>query len=272
MNSLHCQSLLLVAALLLDALIAPVSAAPVSTANGANKASPHPDLSGWWGTDLEAFSKDVVSDLFGSPPPLKPEGLARYQTMLERIKSGGDLSADLGPGYYCKPYLFSGFMVLGPEVEFEFLFTPKRVTITTEFGNLWRVDLSGRPLPEAVDESPMGTSVGHWEGQTLVMETTGLSSRAQVIAIANVAQLGRNARSIQRFHLKSSDILQVDSELVAPDALTAPYRMTSYFRRDAGHVPHDFSLCQENDRSIDPDTGKQRFDMQPPEDLPPPPR
>jgi hypothetical protein len=44
------------------------------------------------------------------------------------------------------------------------------------------------------------------------------------------------------------------------------------YHRDRGHVFVDDLSCVEDDRSIDPVTGKQRFDLTPPADLPPPPR
>jgi hypothetical protein len=58
---------------------------------------------------------------------------------------------------------------------------------------------------------------------------------------------------------------------VAPDALTGPSKTTLAFRRDRDHVFHEASHCAQDDRSIDPKTQRQRFDLTPPADLPPPP-
>jgi hypothetical protein len=38
--------------------------------------------------------------------------------------------------------------------------------------------MDGRPLPKNPDPTWMGYSVGHWEGDTLVVETIGLNDRA----------------------------------------------------------------------------------------------
>ncbi|HET8699396.1 MAG TPA: hypothetical protein VFO94_18055, partial [Gammaproteobacteria bacterium] len=81
------------------------------------------------------------------------------------------------------------------------------------------------------DESHEGTSVGHWEGDTLVI-----------------------ARRV-----------------VAPDVLRAPSDTTLVYVRDTDHVFHEASHCVSDDRSVDHTTGRQKFDLTPPADLPPPP-
>jgi hypothetical protein len=48
-------------------------------------------------------------------------------------------------------------------------------------GTLYReVFLDGRPLPEIVNPTWMGYSVGHWDGDTLVIESTGFNNRTWI--------------------------------------------------------------------------------------------
>ena len=55
---------------------------------------------------------------------------------------------------------------------FELLFTPDRVTVFYEvFGSLRRIPFAIRATPFDALPSAMGTSNGHWEGDTLVVET-----------------------------------------------------------------------------------------------------
>jgi len=65
--------------------------------------------------------------------------------------------------------------------------------------------------------------------------------------------------------------LQVDTVITAPKLFTGPYETSFEYKRDRNHTPEQTTICVPNDRSIDPTTGKQRFDMTPPVDLPPPP-
>jgi hypothetical protein len=154
-------------------------------------------------------------------------------------------------------------------VNFEFLFTPGRVTITNEGGLIRRIFTDGRALPANPAPSNSGTSVGHWEGQTLVIETTGISPDAPV---ARFGTIGRNARIIEHIRLKQADILETEVETVAPDLFTGPDRRTYLSGRVPGkQAPEDAFFCNERDRSYDSKSGKERFDMTPPADLPPPP-
>ena len=59
----------------------------------------------------------------------------------------------------------------------EVLFTPGRVTMLGESdGNrLRRIYTDGRPHPKDVEETFHGHSTGHWEGNTLVIDTVGMT-------------------------------------------------------------------------------------------------
>jgi hypothetical protein len=178
---------------------------------------------------------------------------------------GGD------PKRWCRPPQFVGYN--GGFVDMvEVLFTPGRVTLTSEMGLIRRIYTDGRALPPDPEPSNMGTSIGHWEGNTLVVETIGLNPESLFPGIAPGApKIGRDARVSERISLKDPNTLQIETTLVAPDILTAPDKRTRSYARAPRHVLREVTFCADNDRSIDPNSGKQRFDMTPPADLPPPP-
>jgi hypothetical protein len=225
-----------------------------------------PDFGGWWYLDLDPHDVAKSLGIVFAPylPVLKPE-LAERAKALQTL-ADPDAAQETRPGY-CSPMVFTGFNG-GFEDSVEFLFTPGRVTITSELGLLRRVSLY-RPLPADAEESAMGTSVGHWEGSTLVIETTGLDRNGFLM---NGVKIGPGARIVERVSLKDKDTLEIARRVVAPEVLTAPSEMTLVFLRDRDHVFHEASHCAKDDRSIDPDSGRQRFDLTPPADLPPPPR
>lgn len=165
---------------------------------------------------------------------------------------------------YCLPPHFIGS--LASEGAVEFLPTPGRLTILDEMGLVRRIALD-QPLPPEPLETNAGTSAGHWEGETLVVETTGFDSDQQL----NGEKIGRGVRSVERIRLKEPDVLQIELLLTVPDLFSAPYEHTFIFRRDPDHQFADASHCKSYDRSFDPVTRKDRFDLTPPPDLPPPP-
>jgi hypothetical protein len=218
-----------------------------------------PDWSGWWA--LRPIPENSPGAV---PPPMRPEDLARLRAA--RVTP----DADADPGRFCRPEQFVGVNVR-PAPSIEFLFTPGRVTLTNELGVVRRIYTDGRQLPPDTEDSNMGTSIGHWEGKTLVVETTRINPRARFPdPNPGALPIGRNAKVMERITLKG-EYLELAVVVTAPDILTAPYARKYSFVRDPKTFPQELVICAENDRAIDAATGTQRFDLTPPADLPPPP-
>jgi hypothetical protein len=270
-------------------------------AAGKTTAARVPDLSGWWLVEMggnrppsgpassspnasagtraatpganvsRSASAPDARFVFGQPP-FKPEykELARKYAAYEM----GELK-EKPPGTKafktCGQFRFSGLFIADAEAALEFLTTPGRITITDELGQLRRIYMD-RKLSAELDETYAGTSVGHWEGQTLVIETAGMNRHNQFLVLAGGIPIGAGAHSVERLSLIAPDLLQVESVVTAPDALTEPYKVVTRLRRDRDHTPHEFSYCNDSDRYLDPSSGAIFFDLTPPGDLPPPPK
>jgi hypothetical protein len=219
-----------------------------------------PDWSGWW-----AMRPVAENSFRAAPPPMmKPEDLAK----LRAARATPDAHAD--PGRFCRPEQFVGVNVR-PAPSVEFLFTPGRVTLTNELGAVRRIYTDGRAFPAEIEDSNMGTSIGHWEGQTLVVETVGINPEARFPdPNPGAIPIGRNAKVRERIGL-NGEYLEIDVVVTAPDILAAPYARKFSFAREPKKFPQELVICAESDRAIDSATGTQRFDLTPPADLPPPP-
>jgi hypothetical protein len=129
----------------------------------------------------------------------------------------------------------------------EFHFTPGRLTIISESGPTVRriyIDPKLRPHDEE-DLGPRftGTSIGHWEGETLVVETTGISPRSQLIATVSTSG---EAQVTERIQLKDPTHLQIDTVVKDPGVLKAPWSYSRLYDRQATHMLED--VCLENNR------------------------
>ncbi|OJY71237.1 MAG: hypothetical protein BGP16_11675 [Sphingobium sp. 66-54] len=249
--------------------LAPFAALPLlalaGTAQAQSDAAGRPDLSGWWLWDNPHDGEP--SPLADAPFKPGSETAKTIALIKETLKQANlpDL-ADLGIDQRrenCKPPRFDGFNG-GFTEAVEFLLTPGRLTITNEAGLIRRVPLDGSTLPETVEESNAGTSVGRWEGRTLVVETIGTRASGAFIPF------GKGAHFTERITLRDADRLEIALHIVAAEVLERPYDKTIAYTRDRGHVFQEYTACVDNDPSFNPKTGRPELDLTPPADLPPP--
>src|SRR5262245_13334518 len=177
----------------------------------------------------------------------------KYGDVLGGRGGGGGAWRDLGGGF-CDPYggaaNFSGRTAGGPESTMEILFTPGRVTISTDHGMIRRIYTDGRPAPKDPFPTLTGTSIGRWDGDALVVETTGLSPKTVIAGVP----AGNGFKIEERLYLDAGGALHMDGTITAPEALTGPYRYTQTYSRlpDRNYVMGQFVTdCDAGDRSID---------------------
>jgi hypothetical protein len=197
-----------------------------------------------------------------TPQGFKPDVVARCRQALQQ--QGDEVRGRI----FCQQQPFMGRPPTGAGGAFEILFTPGRVTMAIESGLVRRIYMRDEPPAGSLDESRSGTSIGRWEGATLVVETTGLDPNGPIVPGST---LGPGAHVLERFSLVDADTLRIESTLVAPAVLTTPLALQQQYRRARDRTFTDFDRCVEGDRSFDRTAGHDRFDKTPPADLPPPP-
>ncbi len=220
-----------------------------------------PDWGGTWGAPRQSLLDSTAA----LQAALKPAGLAAYNSY--RGKALAD-ELDIRQTY-CRALTFGGFSG-GFRGNIEFLFTAGRVTVISEAGLVRRLYTDGRALPTTPEPTDGGTSVAHWEGETLVVRTIGLRPDAYAFNVPGT-MVGEGASVTERMFLKDAATLQVDATLDAPELLERAVMVSFRYERARDVAMSSYSPCPEYDRSVDPVTGHQRFDMTPPADLAPPP-
>src|SRR3989441_7172138 len=127
-----------------------------------------PDLSGMWARDGDdRYYNNAAADL--KPADVKPWAQALYQ---RRLPEFGTNSMEV----QCLP--------LGPAAvttsffDFKFIQTPSLIVILIEDLTYRQIHMDGRKLPKDPNPSWMGYSVGRWDGDTLVVESSGFTERA----------------------------------------------------------------------------------------------
>jgi hypothetical protein len=187
-----------------------------------------PDWSGVWNPKVT----DQDAQVRTNPPPWNPKAAGEIARMFAEEKGGNPRPLFVD----CLPEGMPSWMLITHNA-MEFAFTPGRVTILGESdGNrLRRIYTDGRPHPDDPDPTFHGDSIGHWEADTLVVDTVAILPEVY-LAVSEAAGVPNNGdmRVIEHIHLVGADILHDDLEITAPKILTAPWKTTRiYFRQRA---------------------------------------
>jgi hypothetical protein len=131
--------------------------------------------------------------------------------------------------------------IMGQPYPMEFLLTPGLVTIVIEaYTQVRHIYTDGRPLPADPDPKFHGTSIGHWEGDTLVAETVGFSPQTD---LGQATPHSDKMKIIERF------------KLTDPEALASPFTSTRMLKRHRGWTIAEY-ICEENNRNFVDANGK----------------
>jgi hypothetical protein len=99
---------------------------------------------------------------------------------------------------------------------------PGRVLMFFEEQHIWReIWTDGRPLPKDPDPSWLGYSVGHWEGDTLVVETVGFNDKEWVDLYGNPRT--PTTHLTERYRRLNHDTLEQQIIIEDPTVYTKPW-------------------------------------------------
>jgi hypothetical protein len=204
-----------------------------------------PDWSGIWTLD---FPKP--GDAAPEQPSLTPSAAAELKTLENEEAKNEEPPTESAN---CVPPGMPQIMFQPYDVEF--LFTPGRVTIIQEaYMQVRRVFTDGRGHPADLDPTFNGNSIGHWEGDTLVIDTTGIGHRLPLGF--NRLNHGPNLHVVERIRLASPDTMEDRMTLTDPEVLAKPWHTVHTFTRHRELDQLEF-ICEENNRNpIDEKTGQ----------------
>jgi hypothetical protein len=165
----------------------------------------HPDFTGVYG--------NAGLPQGATPPALKP-GAEKFQV----VRTANDIRGrttlvqecvPLGiPQTYITPY------------PWQFIQTPKMMIQVFEYPNAIRfIPLDGRPLSPDPDPAWMGTAVGRWEGDTLVIESAGYNDKTEVHGFLHTESL----HVIERFKKLENGSLQYEVTVEDPNVWVRPW-------------------------------------------------
>ena len=124
---------------------------------------------------------------------------------------------------------------------------PKRVAILFEAWNTFIVVPLDRDHPKDPDPTWMGNSVGHWEGDTLVVDSIGFNDKTRLDTIGHPHS--DELHVIQRFTRSDPMHLAYEVTVDDPKAYTRPWTNKRVFTLKPKWELMEYS-CEENNKEI----------------------
>ena len=207
-----------------------------------------PDLQGQWGGaggDNNSYLEDheyvdvttpaqesFVSDPADGRVPYTPWALAKRKEIQAGLARGWP--GETGERLHVSP---GSFCVFNTPV---FSFDPQEIVQRPGYvimlnDETYRViPTDGRPAMSQNVKSWLGTSRGRWEGDTLVVEVTGLNGRGWFDSTGQF--YSENTRMIERWRLVDANTIDYEVTIEDPTIYTRPWKM-NFPKRRAGTAP-----------------------------------
>lgn len=207
-----------------------------------------PDLSGVWDhprtADLTRATDECGSITKGCKhvPPASlsftPLGLARWNDKESHV----DWTARCLPWGYTRSW--------GTEYPVEIVQTPQRLAIMFESNNAYKIiPTDGTRMPKSVEPSWWGVSRGHWEGDTMVVETRGFNGMTYLDTAEHPH--GEQLQVVERFRMIDKDHMAREVTITDPDYYEKPFQyMGTLVRMKPGTELMEF-VCMENNKWLE---------------------
>src|SRR5262245_15196902 len=170
----------------------------------------------------------------GGELPYKPEALATRKENRENwLTKDPEIKCYL-PGVPRATYMPYPFQILQ---------SPKALFFAYEYAGAVRNIYLNDPGPPPVD-SWMGQSVGHWEGETLVVDVRGFNDQTWFDRAGNFHSDALHV--VERYTRTSPDIIQYEATIEDPKVFTRPWKMSMplYRRQEKNAQLLDFKCVE----------------------------
>ena len=169
----------------------------------------------------------------GASPTLKP-GAEKY-----RVSRGPQ---DTGATSDCLPLIPPNSF--GVPYEFQFIQNKDYLVILHEYPGTFRIiPLDGEPHPVDPDPAWLGDSIGHWEGDTLVIDTIGYNDKTEISGYRHTEAL----HTVERL-TRVAEGVEYELTIEDPNVFAAPWKVNRSFRFVDAPQKRIFEFVCENNR------------------------
>ena len=230
-----------------------ISAATVAAGAGTAHAQaiytppPGQNFEGVW---LLQGDHSVIRTIDGRLPPMTAAAAARYAAAVKSRRAG---KADFDTIQTCKPHGFP--RILFAAYPIEVLQEPKQITFIHEIHHMPRMVYLDMNMPKLDDLDPnwMGVSVGHWEGDTLLVDSQGFND----LTTLDAAGLPHSSemRVAERIRKLDADTLEDVITITDPKTFTRSWSTRVSYRRQPGLRLKEYVCTDSNPEAQRPPAG-----------------
>src|SRR5262245_19469620 len=224
---------------------------PLSVSNREDGLGPYPRIFGQGGNVLRGQQQRVqrrTGIVFpeNKKLPWRPEEDAKRRQFLLDMNPAKDLRHVELNSRCALPGLFEGEDGNNP---YTILQPSGKVVIVYDYNHTSRViDLNRREHFGRNIRLFMGDSIGHWEGNTLVVDTTNFNGR--IAYSREIPYLSEDLHTIERFTIADENTIDYEVTIDDPKLFTGPWKVAGYFSRAAKDVESLEFACAEGSQTL----------------------
>jgi hypothetical protein len=178
----------------------------------------------------------------GTIPQQTPEArkrVAATQAALKGHEFDGPESRPLGARCLAFANVGPPLLPAGYNSNLQIVESPSAVVIETEMIHDARViDMTGRPHPASNIRQWKGDSIGHWEGDTLVVDTTNMTEQTPYAG-------AQNLHVTERFTRVDEDTIKYEFTVEDPSMWVKPWSAETYFSKVKG-LMYEYACHEAN--------------------------
>jgi hypothetical protein len=178
--------------------------------------------------------------------PWKPEEDAKRRQFLLQMNPAADLRHVELNARCALPGLFQGEDGNNP---YQILQRAGEVLILYDYNHTSRViHLDGRPHLGKSIRLFMGDSTGHWEGNTLVVDTANFNGRTSYSR--EIPYLSDQLHTVERFTIEDANTIGYEVTIDDPVLFTKPWKVAGYFARASKDAMSMEFACAEGSQTL----------------------
>jgi len=196
----------------------------------------------------------IVEPANGRTPPMTPDGEKRMADRARRSSTGeGPFNAPSDLDYYDRCVsrgVLGGILPVVYNNGTEIVQAPGYVVIRYEMIHEARViPLDGRGTVSGAIRQYSGDARGHWEGDTLVVETANFNGTIGITGNGRLRPTSDALQMTERFTRTGKDTLQYRATVTDPKTWTAPWTVTFPLERDDSYGFYEYA-CHEGNNAM----------------------